>query len=75
MTAYLSLIVLLPLAAVVWESRRRRLQLLVGRHRPAVVAALKLTLGASVVVALVNAVMGTLIAWVLVRDRFRGQAS
>jgi sulfate/thiosulfate transport system permease protein len=41
--------------------------------QPQAVAALKLTLVASVVVAFVNAVMGTLIAWVLVRDRFRGQ--
>jgi sulfate transport system permease protein len=41
--------------------------------RPAV-AALELTLGASLLVAAVNAVAGTLIAWVLVRDRFRGKA-
>jgi sulfate/thiosulfate transport system permease protein len=40
---------------------------------PAAVASLKLTFGASVVVALVNAVMGTLIAWVLVRDDFPGK--
>src|SRR5436305_6254503 len=36
-------------------------------------AALKLTLGASLVVAAVNAVAGTAIAWVLVCDRFRGR--
>jgi sulfate transport system permease protein len=42
--------------------------------RPAV-AALELTLGASLLVAAVNAVAGTLIAWVLVRDRFRGKAA
>jgi sulfate transport system permease protein len=41
--------------------------------RPAV-AALELTLGASLLVAAVNAVAGTLVAWVLVRDRFRGKA-
>jgi sulfate/thiosulfate transport system permease protein len=40
---------------------------------PAALASLKLTFGASVVVALVNAVMGTLIAWVLVRDDFPGK--
>ena len=40
---------------------------------PAALASLKLTFGASVVVALVNAVMGTLIAWVLVRDDFPGE--
>jgi sulfate/thiosulfate transport system permease protein len=42
--------------------------------RPAV-AALELTLGASLLVAVVNAVAGTLIAWVLVRDRFPGKAA
>ena len=36
-------------------------------------AALKLTLGVSLVVAAINAVAGTAIAWVLVRDRFRGR--
>ena len=41
---------------------------------PEAVAALKLSLFVSVVVALVNAVAGTAIAWVLVRDRFRGQS-
>jgi sulfate/thiosulfate transport system permease protein len=35
--------------------------------------ALKLTIGASLLVAAVNAVMGTIIAWVLVRDDFRGK--
>ncbi len=74
-TAYLSLIVLLPLAAVVWHAGADGR----GRFWDAVsssqaVAALELTLGVSVVVALVNAVMGTAIAWMLVRDRFRGQA-
>ena len=37
------------------------------------VEALKLTLGISVAVTLVNIVAGTLIAWVLVRDEFRGK--
>ena len=41
---------------------------------PQAVAALKLTIGASVVVALLNAVLGTITAWVLVRDDFRGKA-
>jgi sulfate transport system permease protein len=38
------------------------------------VAALKLTLVASLVVASINAIAGTAIAWTLVRDRFFGQA-
>jgi sulfate transport system permease protein len=40
---------------------------------PAAVAALKLTIGASLAVSLVNAVFGTVTAWVLVRDDFRGK--
>jgi len=41
---------------------------------PAAVAALELTFVASLVVVLLNAVTGTLIAWVLVRDDFRGKS-
>ena len=37
------------------------------------VAAIKLTLISSLIVVVINAVMGTLIAWVLVRDDFRGK--
>ena len=37
-------------------------------------SALKLTLWTSVAVALINAVLGTVTAWVLVRDSFRGKA-
>ena len=40
---------------------------------PAAVSALKLTLVASLVIALINAVVGTLIAWMLVRDEFPGK--
>ena len=35
---------------------------------------LRFTIGVSAVVALINAVIGTLIAWVLVRDDFRGKS-
>jgi sulfate transport system permease protein len=38
------------------------------------VAALKLTFGAAFVVVLINAVLGTVTAWVLVRDDFRGRS-
>jgi sulfate transport system permease protein len=41
---------------------------------PEAVAALELTLAVSAAVAALNAATGTLIAWVLVRDRFRGRA-
>jgi sulfate/thiosulfate transport system permease protein len=67
-TLYLSLIVLLPLAALSWRAH--------GWNAVSTsqgVSALKLTLGLSLVVAIVNAVAGTAIAWSLVRDRFVGQ--
>src|SRR5262249_6624266 len=40
---------------------------------PAAVDSLRITIVVSIVVALVNVVMGTLIAWVLVRDDFLGK--
>ncbi|HLN18049.1 MAG TPA: sulfate ABC transporter permease subunit CysT [Acidimicrobiales bacterium] len=72
---YLSLLVLLPLAALLsnalsggpaafWRAVTQ----------PEAVAALELTLVASLIVALVNSVAGLAIAWVLVRDQFRGKA-
>src|SRR5215469_1938896 len=72
-TMYLSIVVLLPLSAVVlhgfddgisgfWDAITQ----------PAAWHALELTVGAGLFVALVNAVLGTLTAWVLVRDKFPG---
>jgi sulfate/thiosulfate transport system permease protein len=73
-TAYLSLIVLLPLAALLWYSTEGGWGAFWDAiTQPQSVAALKLTLVASTVVVLVNAVMGTIVAWILVRDRFPGQ--
>jgi sulfate transport system permease protein len=73
-TAYLSLIVLLPLAALVWSSGKGGLgSFWDAISAPEGVAALELTLGVSLVVAAINAVTGTLIAWVLVRDTFWGK--
>ena len=71
---WLSVIVLLPLAAVVAKSTDGGL----GTFWDAItnrqaVASLRLTLTMSVVVAAINAAAGTLVAWVLVRDRFRGR--
>jgi sulfate/thiosulfate transport system permease protein len=40
---------------------------------PLALRALAITLGASVAVSAIGAVMGTIVAWVLVRDRFPGQ--
>ena len=71
---YLSLVVLIPLAAVVWRAARPGPGYLWHAiTTPDSWAALKLTVGASLIVALVNVVMGTVIAWVLVRDRFPGK--
>jgi len=67
-TLYLSVIVLLPLAALSWKAHGWQ-----AVTNPEATAALKLSLGISLVVALVNAVAGTAIAWTLVRDRFAGQ--
>ena len=72
-TAYLTLIVLLPLSAVVWQSTKGEQSFWDAVTEPQAVSALKLTLAVSVLVAIVNAVMGTLIAWVLVRDDFPGK--
>ena len=72
--AYLSLIALLPLAAVVLRSTDAGLAgFWKAISNPQAVAALKLTLLASLAVVLINAVFGTLIAWVLVRDEFPGK--
>jgi sulfate/thiosulfate transport system permease protein len=71
---YLSLIVLVPLAALIWSSRSQGVQSFWDEvTKPEALAALKLTLGAALLVAAFNAVTGTAIAWVLVRDSFRGK--
>lgn len=71
---WLSVLVLIPLAAVAvtatgagwggfWDAVTDR----------QTVAAIRLTVGTALLVTLANAVMGTAIAWVLVRDRFVGK--
>jgi sulfate transport system permease protein len=73
-TGYLSLVVLLPLAALIWSSRAGGLGTFWEQAtRGEAVSALKLTLGVAAVCALLNAVAGTAIAWTLVRDRFPGK--
>jgi sulfate/thiosulfate transport system permease protein len=66
---YLSLIVLVPLAALAARAGD------FGRvlSNPEAISALKLTLALSLAVALVNAIVGTATAWVLVRDDFPGK--
>jgi len=71
---YLSVIVLLPLAAVTAKGFEGGFgEFWHQVSQPQAVAALKLTLAISVIVTLINVVMGTLIAWVLVRDEFPGK--
>jgi sulfate transport system permease protein len=73
---YLSLMVLLPLAAVVDESLTKGLSgfwnAVSGEQS---VAALKLTVVCSLIVVAINAFFGTIIAWVLVRDEFPGKGA
>ena len=71
---YLSLLVLLPLTALVvkatgldWATFRA------AAFSPRVLASYRLTFGAAFLAALVNLVFGFLVAWVLVRVRFPGR--
>ncbi|NBW54852.1 MAG: sulfate ABC transporter permease subunit CysT [Betaproteobacteria bacterium] len=72
--AYLSLIVLIPLSALVFKTLNLTWeQFWQAVTAPRVVASYKLTLGASFIAALVNAFFGLLLAWVLVRYQFFGK--
>ena len=73
---WFSLLVLIPLAAVVstaaaggWENFVATLT------NEQTLAAIRLTVVQSLLVTAVNVVMGTVIAWVLVRDRFWGRGA
>ena len=71
---WFSLLVLIPLTAIVVTASERGwsgyIDTITGAQT---MAAVRLTVGQSLLVTLVNVVMGTLIAWVLVRDRFWGK--
>jgi sulfate transport system permease protein len=74
-TTFLTVVVVLPLAALFWKSTDAGAGgFWDAVSSPEAVAALKLTLGASIAVAAINAVAGTVTAWVLVRDDFRGKS-
>ncbi|MCC6946833.1 MAG: sulfate ABC transporter permease subunit CysT [Bradyrhizobiaceae bacterium] len=71
---YLSLIVLIPIAALIlrtssltWE------QFWAIATNERVVAALRVSFGASLIAAIINAFFGLIVAWVLVRYRFPGR--
>jgi sulfate/thiosulfate transport system permease protein len=71
---YLSVIVLLPLAALADQSLSRGLATFWEQvTQPQAVKALELTLIASTIVVLINAFFGTILAWLLVRDEFPGK--
>src|SRR5689334_11638613 len=71
---WLSLLVLLPLAAVVAQSFTNGWSgFWDAVTSPQALQALRLTVVSSLAATLINTVMGTLIAWVLVRDNFRGK--
>jgi sulfate transport system permease protein len=66
--------VLLPIAAVVSTSLENGIGAFWDAvSAPQAVAALKLTVVASLIVVAINVVAGTIIAWVLVRDEFPGK--
>ncbi len=75
-TLWLSLLVFIPLGAVVWRSQKNGFgSFWDAATTPEAAAAIRLTVGSALLVALLNAVLGTLIAWVLVRDDFRGKGA
>ncbi|WAC93251.1 sulfate ABC transporter permease subunit CysT [Mycobacterium sp. Aquia_213] len=73
-TVWLSVIVLLPLAAIAWQAAGggwHAFWLAVTSH--AAVDSFRVTLTISLGVTVVNTVFGLLIAWILVRDDFFGR--
>jgi sulfate transport system permease protein len=71
---YLSLIVLVPLAALFVKSAGMSLeQFWKAVSNPRVVSSYRLTFGASLMAALVNVVFGFVVAWTLVRYKFPGR--
>jgi sulfate transport system permease protein len=73
-TLWLSIIVLLPLAAIAWQSIGggwEHFWLAVTSH--AALESFKVTLIISVVVTVLDVVFGVLVAWMLVRDDFPGK--
>ena len=72
--AYLSLLVLIPLAGVFLKASEMTLSGFVAAvTNPRALASYRLTFGASLVAALINALFGFIVAWVLVRYRFPGR--
>lgn len=73
--SYLSLIVLIPLAAVFIHSSQQSLQdFWLTVSEPRVLASFRLSFGMALLAALINSVFGLLLAWALVRYPFPGKA-
>jgi sulfate transport system permease protein len=71
---YLSLLILIPLSAAFFKTFTLTwAQFWAAVASPRVVAAYKLTFGASLLAAIINAVFGFVVAWVLVRYKFPGR--
>ena len=72
---YLSLVVLIPLSTLALKAASFGWDGALGTRStaPRVLASYRLTFGASLAAALVNAVFGLVVAWVLVRYRFPGR--
>jgi sulfate/thiosulfate transport system permease protein len=72
---YLSIIVLLPLAAVASEAFSGGLDTFWEQvTTPLAVKSLKLTVVCSLIVVVLNGIFGTILAWLLVRDQFPGKS-
>lgn len=72
---YLVLMVVIPLAGLVFKTSTLSWdQLWQTISSPRVLAAVRLSVGAAFAAALVNAVFGTLLAWVLIRYKFPGRS-
>lgn len=71
---YLSLIVLIPLVALTTQALSAPFDKIVETIlEPRVLAALRLSFGASLLAATINAFFGLIVAWVLTRYSFRGR--
>lgn len=71
---YLSLIVLIPIAALFLKAAQVPFEQIVAiATAPRTLHALEVSFGSSLIAALVNVVFGVLIAWVLVRYKFPGR--
>ena len=73
-TLWLSVIVLLPLAAIVWQSAKGGWSAFVTAvTSPSALDSFRVTLTISAAVTVINVFFGLLVAWVLVRDDFPGK--